>query len=156
VTLPLIERGRARAGYEGGGFELVAPGFVAIDEGRGDLAAAVDAVKAQIGFYGSTPAYRPVLELHGWEGLGVRLNEMTRCGRWDELGDAIPDEVFEAFAVVGTPEEVTDELIGRYGDLATRLTLALPEDADAERWAPLFEQLRSAGRGVGARVEEGA
>jgi probable F420-dependent oxidoreductase len=155
VTMPLVERGRARGGREGERFELVAPGFVVVDEAGVDLAAAVAAVKDQIGFYGSTPAYRPVLELHGWEGLGDRLNEMTRRGQWDQLGGAVPDEVFEAFAVVGTPEEVTEELDRRYGDLATRLTLGLPEQADMERWAPLFDRLRGAGRTVGAREEEG-
>ncbi|HTR75224.1 MAG TPA: TIGR03617 family F420-dependent LLM class oxidoreductase [Solirubrobacterales bacterium] len=142
VTLPLVERGRARAGREGERFELVAPGFVAIAEAGSDLAAAVAAIKDQIGFYGSTPAYRPVLELHGWEELGDRLNSMTKSGRWEELGSVVPDEVLEAFAVVGTPEEVVAELGRRYGDLATRLTLALPDGADMERWAPLMDQLR--------------
>lgn len=78
-------------------------------------------VKRQIAFYGSTPAYRKVLDLHGWGELHEELHRMSRRGLWDDMTASIPDDVVHAFAVVGTPDEVDAELDRRYGDHATRI-----------------------------------
>ncbi|HWC08236.1 MAG TPA: TIGR03617 family F420-dependent LLM class oxidoreductase [Solirubrobacterales bacterium] len=145
VTRPLVERGRAAAGKESEAFDLIAPGFVVVGDDEQQLAAGIKSVKEQIGFYGSTPAYRPVLELHGWGDLQDRLGAMTKRGEWDRLDTAISDEVLDAFAVIGTPEQAVTELSRRYGDLATRLTIALPERPDMERWAPLLSDLQKTG-----------
>ncbi|HZO05933.1 MAG TPA: TIGR03617 family F420-dependent LLM class oxidoreductase [Solirubrobacterales bacterium] len=145
VTVPLLEDGRRAAGRAGESFELVAPGFVVAADDPAELATGIASVKEQIGFYGSTPAYRPVLDLHGWGDLGDRLNRMSKRGEWEQMAEAIDDEVVDAFAVVGSPEEVVAELARRYGDVATRLTLQLPERPDMDRWAPLLAQLRGAG-----------
>ena len=59
------------------------------------------ATRKQIAFYGSTPAYRPVLELHGWGDLQTELNTLSKQGEWDEMGRRIDDEVLDAFAVQG-------------------------------------------------------
>jgi alkanesulfonate monooxygenase SsuD/methylene tetrahydromethanopterin reductase-like flavin-dependent oxidoreductase (luciferase family) len=58
------------------------------------------------------------------------------------LADRIDDEVLHTFAIVGTPEEVASEIQRRYGDIITRITLALPPQVDAQRRAGLFEVLR--------------
>ncbi len=142
VTLPALERGAARAGRSLDGFELLAPGFVIARDSEQERAAGVEFVRGQIGFYGSTPAYRPVLELHGWGPLQEELNALTKQGAWDRLGSVINDEMLAAFAIVGTPEEAAGEVLKRYGDVATRITLALPDGADAPRWARVFETLR--------------
>jgi alkanesulfonate monooxygenase SsuD/methylene tetrahydromethanopterin reductase-like flavin-dependent oxidoreductase (luciferase family) len=98
-------------------------------------------VRGQIGFYGSTPAYRPVLDLHGWGSLGDELNAMTKRGEWDKLADAIDDEVLHTFAVIGTPDEVVAELRRRYGGVVTRITVVPPDDpAEA---ATMLEALRA-------------
>ncbi len=101
-------------------------------------------VKQKIAFYGSTPAYRPVLELHGWGKLQDTLHGMSTTGAWDEMASVIDDEMLHTFAVVGTPEEAVTELIRRYGDVATRITLPIPEGGDPDRWAALFQTLRAA------------
>jgi hypothetical protein len=49
----------------------------------------------------------------------------------------------EAFAVIGTPEEAVAEVKRRYGDIATRITLAVPDNADPGRWGPVLDELRS-------------
>ena len=99
-------------------------------------------MKQQIAFYGSTPAYRPVLELHGWGELQDELKAMTKRGEWDRMSELISDELVEAFAVVGAPEEAVAEVKRRYGDIATRITLQLPADRDEDRWRGLFDSLR--------------
>ena len=58
------------------------------------------AVRQQIAFYGSTPAYRPVLELHGWGDLQTELNTLSKRGEWVKMGELIDDDVLDAFAVV--------------------------------------------------------
>jgi probable F420-dependent oxidoreductase len=147
VTLPLVARGRAEAGGTLEGFQLIAPGFVVAADTDEEIAKGVQFVKEQIGFYGSTPAYRPVLELHGWGDLQDRLNAMTKRNEWDKLETIIDDEVLHTFAVIGTPEEAVAELGRRYGDIASRVTIALPESPDMERWGPLLDLLRKPSSG---------
>jgi hypothetical protein len=78
-------------------------------------------VRSQIGFYGSTPAYRPVLEHHGWGDLQTELHQMSRQGRWAEMGGIIDDDALEAFAlVVDDPDTVGQAYLDRFGGLVTR------------------------------------
>jgi probable F420-dependent oxidoreductase len=147
ATLPALERGFAKAGRTREGFEITAPAFVVARDTEEEIAAGVAEVKQQIAFYGSTPAYRPVLELHGWGELQDELNAMTKRGEWDKLGSLIDDDVLNTFAVVGMPEEAFAEIRRRYADVATRITLVLPPEHDDERWRGLFDSLRT---GTGA------
>jgi probable F420-dependent oxidoreductase len=142
ATIPALARGRAKVGLGLQGFEITAPSFVVARDSEEVIAAGVQFVKEQISFYGSTPAYRPVLEIHGWGDLQDELNEMTKRGAWDKMADMIDDEVLHTFAVIGTPEQAAAELLRRYGDVATRVTLTIPPGADPARWAPVFETLR--------------
>jgi probable F420-dependent oxidoreductase len=142
VTLPALQRGAAKAGRTLEGFEIAAPSFVVAADTEQEREAGIAAVRGQIGFYGSTPAYRPVLEVHGWGELQSELNALTKRGAWDEVSTLVDDEVLHTFAVVGTPEEAVEEVRRRYGDIATRITIATPEGADPERWQALFARLR--------------
>ena len=143
ATLPALEKGFAKAGRTIKGFEITAPAFVVARDTEEEIAEGASFVKQQIAFYGSTPAYRPVLELHGWGELQDELMAMTKRGEWDAMGGLIDDEILHTFAVVGTPEDAIAEVKRRYGDIATRITLALPEQYDEERWAGLFDSLRT-------------
>ena len=142
VTLPALRRGATRAGRDLAGFEITTPGFVVARASEQEILAGVEVARQQIGFYGSTPAYRPVLDVHGWGALQDELNELTKRGEWDRLSSVIDDEVLNTFAVIGNPEEAAEELRRRYGDIATRLALPVPEGADPQRWAPILGGLR--------------
>ena len=76
----------------------------------------------QIAFYGSTPAYRPVLEHHGWGSLQDDLNKLSKQGQWVEMGNLITDEILHTFAAVGTPNEVAEDLHRRYQGAVDRLS----------------------------------
>jgi probable F420-dependent oxidoreductase len=143
VTLPALERGAKRAGRSLDGFEILAPGFFVAADTESEREAGAAFVRHQIGFYGSTPAYRAVLELHGWGDLQDELHELTTSGGWDRLASVVSDDVLQEFAIIGTPEEVADELRRRYGDVATRVSLAVPEGADPDRWQAVFARLRA-------------
>jgi probable F420-dependent oxidoreductase len=128
VTVPALTRGRPGgdlAGYEVSGSPLVVTGRT-----EAEVEAACRGVREQIAFYGSTPAYRGVLELHGWAGLSDELHELSLQGRWAEMGTIIGDDVLNAFAVVAEPGKVAVELLRRYGDIMTRMTLYTPYAVD--------------------------
>jgi probable F420-dependent oxidoreductase len=133
VQVPAIERGREKAGRPMEGFEINTPGFIVIGDTEDEIAEGIAAAKSQIGFYGSTPAYRPVLELSGWEALGEELTRLSKSDGWDAMPELIDDEVLEAFTVIGTPEETGTELRERYGDVATRVVLAAGQVTAAQR-----------------------
>jgi probable F420-dependent oxidoreductase len=126
VTLPALAEGAARAGRPREDIEVTCPGFVVLDDGGADVAARIQAVRRQIAFYGSTPAYRPVLALHGWGELADQLHALSLSsdeGRWAAMGELISDDVLGAFAVIGRPQEAGAELKRRYGDVVDRITV---------------------------------
>ena len=123
VILPALARGRAKAGKTMDGFEIIGPNFVVTGADEQAMAAAAAGTRRQIAFYGSTPAYRPVLELHGWGALGEELNTLSKRGDWAAMGDLIDDEVLETIAVVAEPDQVAPRLLARYGDVVSRINL---------------------------------
>lgn len=143
VTIPALERGRARAGKSMDGFEIVGPSFVVTGNDEAEITAAAAATRQQIAFYGSTPAYRGVLELHGWGELQDELNALSKKGEWRKMGESIDDEVLDAFAVVGAPEEIAPELGRRYGDVITRINFYAPYASDPDRWSRMLADLRA-------------
>jgi probable F420-dependent oxidoreductase len=132
VTIPALERGFARAGRTRAGFEVTGPIFVVTGPSEEALANAKQATRQQIAFYGSTPAYRGVLELHGWGEVGDELNTMSKRGQWVEMGNLITDDILETFAVVGAPEDVVPMLHARYGPLIDRISFYTPYALDSE------------------------
>jgi probable F420-dependent oxidoreductase len=144
VTIPALERGRAKVGKTLEGFEIVGPSFVVTGSDEKELAAAATGTKQQIAFYGSTPAYRPVLDLHGWGGLQDELNTLSKQGKWVEMGGLIDDEVLTTFAVVGEPEKIAPELHARYGDCIQRISFYAPYRSDPSRWKQVLADLKAA------------
>ena len=142
VTIPALERGRAKAGKTMEGFEIAGPSFVVTGADEEEMAKAAQGTKQQIAFYGSTPAYRGVLDLHGWGGLQDELNALSKQGKWVEMGDLIDDDILNTFAVVGEPEQVAPELLKRYGDCITRISFYTPYKSDPERWANVRRTLQ--------------
>src|SRR4030095_931581 len=106
VTLPAIERGLAATGRSRKGFQLACPVFVVTGRDAKEWEQSRGAVCKQVAFYGSPPAYRGVLELHGWGELQSELNAMSKRGEWDAMGTRITDEMLEQFAIVAQPHEV--------------------------------------------------
>ena len=144
VTIPALARGRAKAGKTMEGFEIIGPSFVVTGNTEAEMEAAAAGTRQQIAFYGSTPAYRGVLDIHGWGGLQDELNTLSKQGKWVEMGNLITPEVLDAFAVVGQPEAVAPELHRRYGDVIQRISFYAPYKSDPERWARVLSDLKSA------------
>lgn len=143
VTLPALAAGRAKAGKTMEGFEVCGPSFVVTGNTEEELEAAKAGTRQQIAFYGSTPAYRTVLDCHGWGDLQTELNHMSKQGKWKEMGGLITDEILETFAVVGEPEAIGPELQKRYGDVISRLSFYAPYASDRDRWKRVVADLRA-------------
>jgi probable F420-dependent oxidoreductase len=126
VTLPAIAKGLAKAGRARGDFQVTCPVFVVTGADEERFAASRASVAKQVAFYGSTPAYRRVLELHGWGELQTELNRLSKLGRWDEMGTLIDDDILDAFAVVAEPQQVVAALKARCGDAIDRVLFTAP------------------------------
>jgi probable F420-dependent oxidoreductase len=134
VTLPALERGLAKAGKHRSEFEISCPVFVITGVNEEEFATADKGVRQQIAFYGSTPAYKGVLEKHGWHDLQPELNRLSKQGEWVQMGTLITDEVVDAFAVRGEPEDIPKLILARFGDVIDRVTFYTPYKSDPERW----------------------
>jgi probable F420-dependent oxidoreductase len=143
VTMPALERGWARAGKQRDDFELSGPMFVVTGTNEEEYEAARRGTKQQIAFYGSTPAYRGVLDLHGWGDLQGELNRLSKQGEWVQMGELVDDEILGTFAVSGEPEEIPTKLLDRYGDVVDRVSFYAPYKSDPERWARVVQGFKA-------------
>jgi probable F420-dependent oxidoreductase len=144
VTIPALLRGRNTGGKDSlEGFAIAGPAFTCVGRTDEELDAAIRGAKEQIAFYASTPAYRGVLEHHGWGDLQPELTRMSKEGKWKEMGDVIGDDVVRAFAAVGDVPTVARELRERW-DSATRLSFYMPYRADDSVRTELLTELAGA------------
>ena len=131
TTMPALERGWAKAGKKREDFEISYPCFVVTADDEKGLERAKGATRQQIAFYGSTPAYKGVLDSIGAGELQGELNSMSKQGRWQEMGNLITDDILSQFAVVDEPQNLAKELKRRYGDVMDRTSVAydsLPQE----------------------------
>ncbi len=146
ITGPALERGLSRAGKSRADVELSYPGMVVTGTTEAEWAAATKAVKVQLAFYGSTPAYRPVLELHGWGDLQDELNTLSKRGAWTEMARLIDDDMLNTFAVVGELDEIPGKVLERFGDIVDRFSFYAPYQLDPEQWRDVLAGFKKPGR----------
>jgi probable F420-dependent oxidoreductase len=138
VILPAIEQGAAKAGRSRAEVKVSVTAF-AVSRPEEELF-----VRAQLAFYASTPSYRPVMALHGWEEIAERLSALASRGEWGEMPALINDEILGTFATVVPDADLPDALKERYQDCADRLGLYIPF-TPGERdgfWKTLIEKVR--------------
>jgi probable F420-dependent oxidoreductase len=144
VSIPLIDAGLLAAGKPRDGFDVVLPCMVVTGTTDEEMKAAAAAVRAQIAFYASTPAYAPVLDLHGWGDLHLELRKLVADGRWTEISGLIDDEILDAFAVMAEPATVLEKIDARFGGVVDRLNLYTPYRVGDDLRAALRSQLATA------------
>lgn len=143
VTLPTLAGGAHEAGRDPSEIGIRIAPLTAVGRDRSELDGAIRQVRKRIAFYGSTPAYRGVLEHHGWGELADRLHAGSLRGDWDGLADLITDDVLDEFAVVGTPKQVADQTLSRFADHMTRLTFTTPAPLIGDLPAELIAAVRT-------------
>ena len=143
AVMPEIEKGFAQSGRRRENFEVCGGGFVATGPDDEAVRAAVERVRYRIGFYGSTPAYRPVLDLHGLGDLGMRLNAKVKNREWNSLAGDVPDEVLHLFTAVGTYEALPEKIAERFGGLSDSITVEIADGTDTRTARRLVEALQA-------------
>ena len=143
TTIPALERGFAKVGKKREDFEISYPVFVVTGQSEKELEEAKVATRRQIAFYGSTPAYKPVLDSIGVGELQGDLNSMSKQGRWEEMGTLITEDIMDNFAVVGGPSDIAAQIQSRYGDIVDRTSAAYATMPREDR-VKIIQQLSAA------------
>ena len=141
VTVPMIETTLAQNGRDRSKFEIVATMFTAAGDTEEEIQNARTRLRKQISFYGSTPAYKGVFELHGWYDLQPKLNRLSKEGKWDEMAESLAEEVVDAFVISGTPEQVVDQMKTVFAGKIDRSSLGFAVK-DPDRRKALIQRAR--------------
>ncbi|MDJ0362037.1 TIGR03617 family F420-dependent LLM class oxidoreductase [Rhodococcus sp. H29-C3] len=137
-TMPAVREGLAAAGRSEDDFEVVPEIIVSVDTGRDDDHAST---RMLLAFYGSTPAYRPVLDAHGWGDLQPELNTMSKQGRWQEMATLIDDQILHTIAACGTPAEIAAHIRDRVDGVSDRICLYQPGPIEVDALAEIVDSL---------------
>lgn len=143
LSLPAVQRGLDKAGRQRADFSISAQVITATGLTEEHHRQAVDSARSQIAFYASTPAYLPVLECHGWEGLHTEAQRLVKEGRWADMAALVDDELLNTFAVVGAPAEVGRLIAERYSGLVDRVSPVVYQP-DVPLLAVLQREIRAA------------
>jgi len=140
--LPALQRGLLRANRSDADFITQVAAMVVTGSTEQEYAAAASTVRGLLAFYGSTPAYLPPMQAIGYEGLQPELNALSKQGRWDDMAALIDDDFLQAFAVCGEPDTIARQLLEKYGELATRLSIYAPYVLPDDTWRGILSQLK--------------
>jgi probable F420-dependent oxidoreductase len=114
-TWPAIDAGLQTATRARADIEVIAEVIVGVGRNDEELEAA-KGVRNLLSFYGSTPAYKPVLDIEGWGALQPELNALSKRGGWADMANLITDDMIHTLAVHGTPDAVASEIVRRFGN----------------------------------------
>lgn len=136
VTMAAVDEGLAAGGRTRADLAIVPEIIVSVGEDH-------TATRQLLAFYGSTPAYRPVLDIHGWGDLQPELNALSKQGRWSEMGALIDDEVLHTIAACGTPAQVAAHIRDRVEGISDRICIYQPGPIETDLLAQIIDELRT-------------
>jgi probable F420-dependent oxidoreductase len=142
-TIPDLERGLTRAGRTRDDCDVIVATLVVTASSEEEFERVRAAARGQLAFYGSTPAYRPTLDCHGWGDLQPELNRLSKEGRWADMSSLIDDELLEAIAVVGEPDTIAPQLVTRLDGISDAVSITHNRAPDPDHWAPVVEALHN-------------
>ncbi|MFA5632773.1 MAG: TIGR03617 family F420-dependent LLM class oxidoreductase [Porticoccaceae bacterium] len=125
ITLPAIKQRLEQRGKTRDDFEIMLSLFIVTGGNEEEFHENIAECRERIGFYASTPAYKTVLDSHGWGNVHEETKKLAREGRWHDIGAPIDDEILNTFAVVGEPEEIAPGIAARYGDVVDSIHCSL-------------------------------
>ena len=143
LTLPALDRGLEAAGRDPASLQVSLQIMICTGKNDEEIEASRASTRTQIAFYGSTPAYRPVLDCHGWGDLQPELNAMTKQGKWGEMNALISDELIDAIAVTGPIGEVAKKVRERCQGRTDRVSLVAHWNQDPDIWDDVIRDLNS-------------
>ena len=140
-TMPKVREGLSAASRNADDFVVLPEIIVSAGETDAEREQADARTRALLAFYGSTPAYRPVLAAHGWEDLQPELNALSKQGRWDDMGGLINDEILHTIAACGTPADVARHICDRVDGIADTVCLYQAAPLSLETLAAIIDEL---------------
>ncbi len=141
-ALPAVEKGLAKSGRSRDDFILQINAIVITGETPEAMEIAENSVRGLLGFYASTPAYRPPMDAVGFGELQPELNKLSKEGRWEELGQHIDADFINAFTTKGEPGDIARLLWDKYGRHADRLAIYAPYSAPDDMWRDIIAELK--------------
>ena len=144
IAVPALESTLGACGRRRAEFAICYAPFLVSGRDEQELAASATVARQRISFYGSTPAYRRVLELHGWGDLQSDLYRLSKDGRWADMPNLVDDEVLQAFAIVAPHDEIADKLAERVRGIADRTQILEGVGVDQGVMANMLVRLRAA------------
>ncbi|CAA9443123.1 MAG: F420-dependent oxidoreductase [uncultured Rubrobacteraceae bacterium] len=144
VIKPAIVEGAEKESRGPQDVKLATSVFVITGENESEIEEQREKIRAQVAFYASTPTYRTVLEVHGWEGVSEELRKLAKNKKWDDMPELITDDMLHAFAIEAAPDEIGPTLKERYEGLIDRVALYLPfvPGEKDEFWRKAVESVR--------------
>jgi len=143
-TAAALRRGRAaRSGTPAAPFQICAMPLIVTGSDAAMTERVAQATRQRIAFYASTPSYRHILALHGWEELHERLHALSRAGAWAQMADLIDDEVLDAFAVIAEPEDVMAAVHDRFAGQVNRVIVHGALDPGLDVWRGVLAGART-------------
>jgi probable F420-dependent oxidoreductase len=155
-TLPALQRGLVTGGRKMSDLEIHAATIVVTSNDENELETLKQAVRKQLAFYGSTPAYLPTLTCHGWQDLHPELNALSKKGRWDDMAGLIDDEMLHSIAVIGSRDEIAGKLQERLAGIADGVSLTNNRAPDPTHWADIVADLHRLDSASGDSAPQGS
>jgi alkanesulfonate monooxygenase SsuD/methylene tetrahydromethanopterin reductase-like flavin-dependent oxidoreductase (luciferase family) len=137
-----VRDGLAAAGRQPTELTVLPEIIVSSGETEAEIDAAHARTRALLAFYGSTPAYRPVLAAHGWQDLQPELNSLSKQGRWAEMGGLITDDILHTIAACGAPADVARHVRDRVDGVADTVCLYQAAPIGLQTLAAIIDELR--------------
>ena len=144
VLMPELIKGALKKGRDPRDIVIHGGGFVVTAKNEELLEAAILDQKRWLGFYGSTRTYQESMQMAGFADEAARLHHLSINDGFDEMTDVVTDEMLDAYAVVGTwdelPAKMAEKFAGVNNELSVSPVIEGPEDD--ERVAEMVRKIR--------------
>jgi probable F420-dependent oxidoreductase len=137
LVLPALAKGAERGSRAVEDIEVLWVTMVVPWSTEEEREIALVSAKGQLAFYGSTPAYRPTLDLHGCGDLQPELNALSKQGAWGKMIELVPDDLLETVAVVGPRDEIAQRLLDRTTGICDHIGLVNSRNPDPAQFADI-------------------
>jgi len=142
VTLPAIEAGLKEGGRDRSQFDINGGGFVATGPNESVVNTQREFIRMKVAFYGSTPQYKPVWSLHGWDDVSDELGQMARDGGWAKMTKVITDEMLDHFCVAATWDNLAKAIEGHFGGLSDSIDIVMT-GAEPDQAKEVMDKIRA-------------
>ena len=140
--LPALDKGLLKSRRSRRDLNIICATLVVTADDEEEFEKSKHAARKQLAFYGSTPAYRSTLDVHGWDDLHKELNRLSKVGKWDDMTSLIDDEILETIAVVGPRKSIATKLRQRLDGITDAVSLTHNRAPDPEQWADIVSELK--------------